>query len=469
MTKKIMIISIACVSLLLSSCKVHDKPVEINLDVPENAGAAGDGQSANIPAQWWQAFGDEQLNRLIESSLEGNLTLNQMWQRVEQARAAAKIAGANLYPSVDLGADAARIRTETDDATNYSSLYSTGLVVNYEFDIWGRVAANAAAGVYELAASEQDMNAAKISIASQVANTWFAVVERRGQIKLLDEQIRINKDSLGLIELQFRRGQAETTDVLQQRQLLETRVGAKRLVEGELEVLENQLAVLTGKSPGMFESPSSGDLPVIHDTQSAGLTGELINRRPDIQAAFLRVQAADRKTAAFMAERLPKISLGASLATTDDQIKGLFDNWQSAMTGEMLMPVFDAGRRKAQVERQKAVTQEAVYGYTDTVIKAIREVRDAMALEMKQKQYIESLEKQIELSKKSVIQIKENYIQGAMDYLRFLSAQLTDQNLEREYLTAKRTLVAYRIDLYKSLAGDAGGQLSSGSEQLSVN
>ncbi len=442
--------------LLLCSCKVHNKPVEIDLDVPENAGGQYNGRAFDLPAQWWQEFGDEGLNSLIESSLSGNLTLSQLWQRVEQAKYAAKISGANLYPSVNLEAGAIRRKTNTNNTTRYESLYSTGVVVNYELDIWGRVAANAAAGVYQWAASEQDMNAARISIASDVANTWFLIVERRGQLKLLDEQIRINTDSLDLISLQFRRGQAETTDVLQQRQLLESRHGEKKLVEAELEVLENLLAVLAGKSPGMLETPAYGDLPEITDTRQAGLTGELIERRPDIQAAFLRVQAADRRTAAFIAERLPTISLGASIATSDDQIKGLFDSWQAAIAGDLFMPLFDAGRRKAQVEQQKAATQEAVYFYTDTVIQAIREVRDAVALEQWQKQYIESLEKQMVLSKQSTSQIKENYLKGAADYLRFLTAQLTDQTLEREYLIAKRNLVRYRIDLYKALAGEVG-------------
>ncbi len=457
MAKIFTIILMVFISVTLSSCKVHNKPVEIALDVPESVAAEYNGQSANLSSQWWRAFGDEQLNSLIESSLSGNLTLSQLWQRVEQAKYTAKIAGANLYPSIDVGAEASRFRTETDTATNYNSLYSSGLFVNYEVDIWGRMAANAAAGVYLWEASEQDMNAAKISIASQVAQVWFLIVERRGQLKLLDEQIRINTDSLDLITLQFKRGQNETTDVLQQRQLLESRVGLKRLVEAELEVFKNQLAVLTGKSPGMFETPPSGNLPQIDDTQSAGLTGELIERRPDIQAAFLRVQAADKLTAVFIAQRMPSINLGASLVTSDDQIKGLFDNWQTSIGVDLFMPVFDAGRRKAQVDRQNAATQEAVYFYTDTVIRAIREVRDAAALEWRQKQYIESLEKQMVLSKQSIAQIKENYLKGAADYLRFLTAQLTDQNLEREYLIAKRDLVTYRIDLYKSLAGDIGG------------
>lgn len=451
--KKIIAIFAVSVSMMLISCTSGSKPVEIEMDVPENAGQDEAAQNAPIADKWWEEFGDANLNTLIESALSGNYTLGQLWQRMEQAKEAAKIAGADVYPSLDISAQALRTKNGTEAGSDYKSLYSTGLIVNYELDIWGRVAASAAAGVYEWAATEQDMNAARISIAAQVADTWFSVVERRGQIILLDKQIQINSDSLDLVTLQFKRGQVETTDVLQQRQLLESKEGEKKLVEAQLEVLKNKLAVLTGLPPGKFQTPASAQLPAIEDSVAAGLTSELINRRPDIQAAYLRVQAADRKTAAAAAQRLPKFSLSASLDTEDDRINGLFDNWQSSIAADMLAPVFDAGKRKAQLGQQKAVTEQAIYGYKETVIGAIREVRDAIAQEKRQKQYLESLEKQISLSKKSVRQIKENYIKGAMDYLRFLAVQLSDQNLERQYLEAQKERITYRIELYKALAG----------------
>lgn len=442
------------ICIFLSSCAAPFEEVGIEVEMPEKLGNS-ELSSEAIPQRWWEEFNQEQLNSLIETAISNNLTIAQLAQRVEQAQAAATIAGADIYPSLDItaGASRAKGRSQTTNQSNYTSLYSTGLVVGYEVDIWGKVRANADAGVYEWAATQQDFEAAKISIAAQVADTWFALAERIGQIKLLDEQIELNDQSLELVTMQFRQGHANAEDVLQQKQLLEANIGEKELVEATADVLRNQIAILTGKSPGTIVLPEPTAIPSIKKMPDAGSSKQLIERRPDIKAAYLQVQAADRNVAAAVAARMPSVNLSSRLTTSDDQIKGLFENWQANIAADLLMPVFDAGRRKAEIDRQEAIKQQAIYGYIDTVINSIGEVRDALALEQRQHRYIESLRKQITLSKQSVNQIRENYTKGAADYLRFLAAQNSDQSLERQYLSAKKELISYRISLYKALAG----------------
>lgn len=449
------IFAVTC-CFLISGCPRQNKPLEIELDIPESVGKQTSDVSFNTPGKWWKSFNDEQLNSLIELSLNDNLTLNQAWQRVEQARLIAEIAGANILPSVDLTAGASRSRTITPPADNktYNSLYSTGLVVNYELDLWGRVAANAAAGVYQWQAGQQDYEAAKISIASQIASAWFGYIETSRRLELIDKQIKINEDTLSIITIQFKRGQSEAVDVLQQRQLLESNYGDKKLILSQLDVLKTQLAVLTGRSPGNLELAKKSLLPDIGSLPETGSTVELLKRRPDIQSAYLTVKSYDERVAAALADKMPKISLSAAITTSDDQLKNLFDNWSSNIAGNLVMPIFDSGRKNAELERQRSLKLEAIYAYTETVYNSIKEVRDAFSREQNQKLYIESLDKQLKLSEQSVERVRDNYTKGRGDFLRFLTTQLSQQNLELRYVSAKKDLIDYRIDLYKALAGE---------------
>ncbi|MFI4910425.1 MAG: TolC family protein [Sedimentisphaeraceae bacterium JB056] len=440
--------------MILTSCAQKETELDIELDVPQSLDEKNVSSEFSTSDKWWENFGDADLNNLISTALDDNLSLNQMWQRVEQAKQAAAISGADLAPSVDISGNAERNRTiTTNDKKSYSSLYSTGLIVNYELDIWGRVAANAAAGIYQWQASEEDYNAAKISIASQIANAWFGYIETNRRIQIINQQIKLNEDTLDIITMQFKRGQAEAVDVLQQRQLLESSRGDKTLLNSQLDILKTQLAVLTGKSPGKIEIPTRYNLPEINSMPQTGSVSELLNRRPDIKSAYLKIKSYDRTLAAAVANKMPKINLSAAIVTSDDQLKGLFDSWQSNIAADLIMPLFDSGKTEAEVKRQEALKKEATYAYIETVYNAIKEVRDALSQERNQELYLESLSKQMQLSKQSVERIFDSYTKGRSDFLRLLSVQLSDQNLELSIVSARKNLISYRIDIYKALAG----------------
>jgi NodT family efflux transporter outer membrane factor (OMF) lipoprotein len=425
------------------------------MELPENLADTQQAAAFSMPNEWWRSFDDERLDILVQAGLEDNLTLAQMWQRVEQARYAAEIAGADLLPSVDLSGEASRSRGLTaNDKKTYSTLYSTGFLVNYELDIWGRVAANAAAGVYRWQAGEQDFQAARISIAAQIANAWFNYLETAQLLEIINYQIKINEDTLDIITMQFKRGGAEAADVLQQRQLLESTKGQRTQLLALEDVYKTTIALLTGKAPGTTDIPPASGLPELKGFVPAGSITELIERRPDIQSAYLRVMAYDQSVAAATADKMPRITLGAAAITSDSRLKGLFDSWQSEIAAQLTMPIFDAGLTEAQIERQKALRQEAVEAYIETVYNAVKEVRDAVSREKNQQEYVDSLQKQLKLSKQAVERIHDSYTKGGTDFLRLLSAQLSDRNLELSLVSAQKDLLSFRIDLYKALAGN---------------
>jgi outer membrane protein TolC len=180
---------------------------------------------------------------------------------------------------------------------------------------------------------------------------------------------------------------------------------------------------------------------------------EWVQKRPDIRSAGFRVQAADRKVAEAIAERFPKIGLSVGANTSAEEIRDLFDNWLANMAANLLAPIFDAGSRKAEVDKNRAIVSQRLNDYGQIVLDALEEVENAISRETRQREYIESIERQLDLSDKATKQILENYLNGTMEFTRFLTARLAQQELERRHLQARREVILFRIGLYRSLGG----------------
>jgi outer membrane protein TolC len=256
-----------------------------------------------------------------------------------------------------------------------------------------------------------------------------------------------------MVTIRFRLGQATAADVFQQSQLLEFVIGNRLTVIANIRVLENQLAILIGKSPGTVVMPEQDNFPILPPIPETGLSADLIQRRPDLRKAYFRIQAADQRVASAIADRFPKLSLAAGIDTSAPDLQSLFNNWMATIAGNLVMPIVDGGRRIAEVERNQAVSAEALNNYATALINAVKEVENALIQEHQQYQLVISLEKQVELSQQASAQIRSRYIYGAMDFLRVLSALLSQQNLERNRLLAQQQLIDYRINLYRALAG----------------
>ena len=446
--------------VVLPSCARNRVRVALPVGVPRSFSVAGD---AAMPERWWTSFGDARLDSLLDEALRGNFSFRVAWDRLDQARAVAAKSGAPLWPSLDGTAVASRAATHTGaggtsqggapGGTAYATEFALGLVASYEVDLWGRVGSTHDAARLDVQASAQDLTAAAITLTADIARTWFRLVEQRGQLGLLDEQIATNKKYLQAITLRFRRGQVGAADVLQQRQLVESTKGERVLVESSIKVLEHQLAVLVGRTPGDLEVTVPPALPQLPPLPRTGLPAEWIRRRPDVQAAEIRVRAADQRVAAAIADQFPKLGLTLNASTTAERVRDLFDNWVASIAANMAAPLFDGGQRRAEVERAKAVVSEQLNSYGQIVLASLQEVEDALSQEAKQAEYVKSLREQLELSGKAKDQTLGNYTKGTADFTRYLNTLLSHQQLQRSCLQAKRDLVLFRIDLYRALAG----------------
>ena len=448
--------SLLCLTMLvplflLASCTPKAVKIQPPVSVPKTFSSNG---QAVLPQKWWIAFDDIQLNSLIDQTLRDNFSLRTAWDRLDQARAVAAKSGSPLWPSIDGSADASQTMVKSDGSGwDSSSQFSLGIVASYEVDLWGRVRSTYDASQLDVVATAQDLHAAAITLTAEVARTWYLLVEQHGQLKLLDEQIKTNEKYLEIITLKFRRGQVSATDVLQQRQLIESTKGEQIQVESNIRVLEHGLDVLLGRNPGSLAVAVPAKLSELPPLPQTGLPAEWIRHRPDVRSAELRVQAADRRVATAIADQFPKLSLSVRAETSAEQIRDVFDNWLANLAANLVAPLFDAGLRRAEVERTRAVVSEQLNSYGQIVLTSLQEVEDALTQEAKQKEYLASLREQLDLSRQSTEQTRENYTRGTMDFTRYLTTLLGYQRLQRTYLQAQRELVEFRINLYRALGG----------------
>ena len=436
------------------SCVRPEPGVRPPVALPKTFSAGGE---APLPARWWTAFGDPELERLVDEALAGNFSLRTAWDRLDQANALAAQSGAALWPTVDAGAGTGRAVQRTPAAgRTYSSDYSLGVLAAYEVDLWGRIGSTHDAARLDVDATAEDLNAAAVTLAAEVATAWYLLVEQTSQLALLDGQIETNEKYLEIITLKFRRGQVSATDVLQQQQLVESNRGERALVESAIRVLEHRLAVLLGRPPGRLTLKVPGDLPSLPPRPHSGLPAEWVRWRPDVRAAEVRVAAADRRVAAAVADQFPRLDLTAGAETSAEKVRALFDNWLATLAADLVAPVFDGGRRRAEVERTRAVLSERLNAYGHAVLVSLEEVEGALTQEAKQAEYVKSLEKQLVVSNRATNQTRENYTASGLYFTRYLTTLFAHQRLQRTYLQALRELVHFRIDLYRALSGSWG-------------
>ncbi len=448
-------ILLATMAMLLAGGCLSDR-AEVGPPAPLPAAFSVDG-NAPLSPRWWTAFDDEQLNAMVAEAMEENFSLRVAWDRLRQARAIATQSGAPLWPALDGTGGASRTVRETDSGPTAGRTYTTdlslGLAVRYEVDLWGRVRASADAALLDADASGEDVQAAAITLGADVARTWFRLVEQRRQRELLIQQRQTNEQVLEIITQRFRRGQVSSADVLQQRQLVEATAGRIVQTTSTIAVLENQLAVLLGRTPGEQTPAESRSLPRVPPLPAPGIPAAWLTRRPDLRAAARRIQAADRRVWAARADRLPRLGVTLNTSTSAEQVRDLFDNWLATMAANLTAPLIDGGRRVAEVERTRAVLSERINAFGQTYLAAMAEVENALVQEARQREYVRSVGSQLELARRATARVLDSYRKGTTDFTRYLTTLRSYQELQRTHLAARRDWLLFRIDLYRALAG----------------
>jgi len=454
--KVVIFVALVAFQVAVSSCSFFPQRDESpEPELPAEFSLPGRGDS--LPGDWWESFGDPELSRLVAESFSANLDLRQIEARLRRARAAATLAGADLYPRVNLDLEGGATRSRTDTGatrvTTTAERYTAALAASYELDLWGRVSSIARSAEADTTAAAWDVDAARVSLAAEIADLWLSAVELKERRSLVEGQLETNLTYLELVRLRQLKGLSSALAVFQQEQIVAATETLLPQLQADLETTLHSLAVLVGRPPLTDLGLSLEALPDLAPRPALGLPSELLERRPDIQAAQARLEAADWQVSAARANRLPSLSLTGSAGYDSADFSRLFDNWFAGFVAGLVTPLIDGGSRSAEVARTEAISDENLAAYRETILTALKEVEDALVREDRQNEYIGSLDKQLQAARNAFAEAMLRYRKGDIEYLDVLASLGSVQELERKSLAARRDVLLYRVSLYRALGG----------------
>lgn len=443
--------------LLVSGCSVH-RPQKIELPAPlpeaynEETGAA----RPDMPiGRWWETFHDATLNKLMDRAFSQNLDLAEAYARLDQFQAITRSTASGQRPYLTIEGQGGRGKQQSFLGQSTGNNYSLSLAAGYELDLWKKYSSGTAAARLEAEASREDLKALYISLSAQLVDLYYLAVEQRTQLDLTDSTVASFRDTLESVERRYREGLVPALDVYQARQNLMSAKSGRPVFESTLAVTEHALAVLLGQYPDRDTAGSVARIPDTPAAFPAGIPSELLTGRPDVRAEFLRLKAADARIAGAIADRFPSFNLmgsygNSSTAFSTGNISGVF--WNALVS--LSQPLLDGGRRRAEVERSRAVFRQNLARYHKTVLTAFQEVEDALVRNRTTEERIARLEEQVKATGASQRLSKDRYLLGLSDYLPVLTAQGLHFSAESQLLAARRQLISDRISLARALGGD---------------
>lgn len=441
----------ACLAtVVLAGCGAVSSPDEVEPQFELSAGwhhQIDEGEA--FDAGWCADFGSPELGELVEAVLEHNLDLRIAATRIETARALLRQSRAGHLPRVGLLFDAEYER----EVGVWDQEYELSAPVSYEVDLWGRVRAQVAAARTELEAAELDLQAARLALTAETAENYFELARLRSELRLIDEQISIAETFLELTRVRHSQGMANAIDVVQQQQQIESLREAHRRARLNETLVLNALATLLGQPPGDFTRVDALELPTVVPVMADFVPADLLERRPDVRAARLRVVAADHRVDAALAERLPRIVLSARIGAQAENIQSLFEYLYVIATGAVTQTLWEGGRIRARIDQQRSQQEEQLLRFSATLLRAVREVEDVLARSQAFDEILQIQHLQLEAAREALDLAREQYRAGILDYLRVLTALQSVQRLELAELASRRVLLSQRIQFCRASGG----------------
>jgi NodT family efflux transporter outer membrane factor (OMF) lipoprotein len=342
--------------------------------------------------RWWIGFQDPELTKIVERAVEQNLDLAASLHRVEQARAAAKEAGARLKPSGSLTAQSTSYRQSLESPVGRiagvfpgfdrnQTYLDLGISATWEVDLFGGVRRGVEAATEEVQIAEAGHLGTRISVAAEAADAYLQIRGAQLRLGFAKEQIAIDDHLLQLVSQRRTAGVASDREMAQAEALLAQAKASVPQIEITLEAQLNRLDVLMGAQPGTYASElkTVSDIPAIPAIPLFAEPSELMRRRPDVIAAERRVAASNARIGQALAEYYPKLSLSALLGNEATNAADLFraKTFQPGAVAGLRWRLFDFGRVDAEVKQARGANAEALAGYRNSVLHAAEDVEDA--------------------------------------------------------------------------------------------
>lgn len=447
--------------ILLSACgatSVKDINTEtqsaLNSTLPAVANAWVVKAPVSVPnTPWIQSFNDDLLEQLVTEALANNLNLQAQATSVDRARALSVQAGAALKPNVGLTAGATGSGAAASSNANASG-GSVGLQLDWEADLWGRIRA----GVQGAAASEQAVQAdflyAQYSLAASTIKAYVVAIDAKIQTDIAKEGAGILQETLRIVNVKYKNGMSDAQDLALAKSDLASAREQSITAEGSQRNALRALELLLGRYPSAAIALKN-TLPAVPASPPAGIPSELLERRPDLVAAERRVAQAFNTTQAAKAARLPSLSLSANLGGSSSSLSDLLSPsnvaWQLA--SNLLAPIFDGGKRRAQVDIATADQEKALASYAQAALTAFGDVENALdqGFVIKARE-IQLLESEKEAGKAYRI-AKLQYNAGETDLLSLMQMQQRLMQAKSSLASVQRLAIEQRVNLNLALGG----------------
>jgi multidrug efflux system outer membrane protein len=410
------------------------------------------------PQAWWKIYGDPTLTSLVERSLERNQEIAASAARLRQAREISNAARSQFFPDVNLGAGAERSKFRfrgPQSGSNLENNFTVPVEMSYEIDVWGKVRRQVESATASEGAAQEMLNALRLSVAGEVAQTYWVLRAVDADRAVLDRTLEIRRKALDLLTKRRDAGTISGLDLARAQTEVSTAEADRIKLDQTRVELVNSLAVLTGAAATGSSVPYQTDLPKPPSVPGS-VPSELLRQRPDIRAAERNVAAANADIGVATAAFYPSISISASSGFDATKMGDLFQAsslvW--SIGSNALAPVTSQKWLRAQRNAAIAAHEAASADYRQTVLEAIREVENALQgsailerRQIAQDQALEAARKTLDLSAK-------RYKSGLVSFLDVVDAERTRLDAERAANAVRAERLAVSVSLIKALGGE---------------
>lgn len=443
------------------------------LPVPEISPAVGEFKEEKlwVPAQpadslprdaWWMLYGDAALDALQKRLIANSPDLAAALARYQQAIAFNAQIRAALFPTIDASADVQRIRQSEKkplrvlgpNSPDIYNNFSLGVQVNYELDLWGRIRNQVSSAAASERAAEADLESARLSLQAQLADYYLTLRGLDQENSLLNDTVNAYAKALDMTRTRHDGGIASGLDVARAQTQYDTVRSQASQALAARALIEHAIAALVGEPASTFAiAPQRTEIRL--PNVPAGMPSTLLQRRPDIAAAQRRIEAANAQIGVARAAYFPSIMLGAVFgyqsSDSGDFIKAPNRFW--SIGPSLVLSLFDAGRRQAEVARTEAVLDELGASYRSVALTAFQQVEDNLALLKHYHTALEAEQSAAAAAQRSLDFAASRYREGAISYLEVVSSQTAALDAQRAALDINTRQLRASVQLIRALGG----------------
>ncbi len=458
----------ACTLLCTLACTVGPGYKRPTAQVPGTWKGEGPWQTAApkdaIPkGAWWQLFHDAELDRLEQELLQANQSLVAAQDRLSQARSEARIASSAYFPTLSADPSGQRERLSGNRPLSGSTVPLTPVTqndfvvpfsVSYELDLFGRVRRNLEAANASLQGSAADLENVRLVLTAELAADYFNLRELDREAGVVRQSVEIQQKGLDLVNHRHEGGVANGLEVAQQAALLDSTATQLQLVLQQRAQTEHAIAVLLGKSASAFslaEAPFDAAPPAI----PIGIPSEILERRPDVATSERQMAFENAQVGIAMIAFYPHITLSGSGGWESRDIATLLSAPSAlwSLGGDLLQPVFNGGRNRANLAASRAAYDESVANYRESVLVAFQQVEDGLSGLASLNQAMKTQQAAVADSRRALEIANSRYVGGVTTYLDVITAQSTLLSNERLATQLLGQQMVTSVYLVKALGG----------------